>query len=82
MRKDLQETVSHEYIFKILLADFYIDKNYYIDMFHFDDYLNKQLTGSSENQFFFRFDRFRGGVTILAKWLLEFPTITTLVLKT
>ena len=49
--KDLQETVSHEYILKILLADFYIDKNYYIDIFHFDDYLNKQLTGSSENQF-------------------------------
>ena len=65
MRKDLQETVSHEYIFKILLADFYIDKNYYIDIFHFDDYLNKQLTGSSENQFFFSFDRFRGGVTTL-----------------
>ena len=37
---------------KIILADFYIDKNYYIDIFHFDDYLNKQLTGSSENQFF------------------------------
>ena len=37
-----KETVSHEYILKILLADFYIDKNYYIDIFHFDDYLNKQ----------------------------------------
>ena len=63
--KDLQETVSHEYILKILLADFYIDKNYLIDIFHFDDYLDKQLTGSSENQFFFSFDRFRGGVTML-----------------
>ena len=63
--KDLQETVSHEYILKILLADFYIDKNYYIDIFHFDDYLDKQLTGSSGNQFFFSFDRFRGGVTML-----------------
>ena len=29
----------------------YIDKNYYIDIFHFDDYLNKQLMGSSENHF-------------------------------
>ena len=37
--------------FKILLADLYVDKNYYIDIFHFDDYLNKQLMGSSENQF-------------------------------
>ena len=37
--------------FKILLADLYIDKNYYIDIFHFDDYLNKQLMGSSENHF-------------------------------
>ena len=53
--KDLQEIVSHEYILKILLADFYID------IFHLDDYLNKQLTGSSENQFFSSFDRFRGG---------------------
>ena len=37
--------------FKILLADLYIDKNYYIDIFHIEDYLNKQLMGSSENQF-------------------------------
>ena len=42
------------------------DKNYYIDIFHFDDYLdNEQLTGSSENKFFFSFDRFRVGVTML-----------------
>ena len=37
--------------FKILLADLYIDKNYYIDIFHIEGYLNKQLMGSSENQF-------------------------------
>ena len=36
--------------FKILLAELYIDKNY-IDVFHFDDYLNKQFMGCSENQF-------------------------------
>ena len=28
-----------------------MDKNYYRDRLHFDDYLNKQLMGSSENQF-------------------------------
>ena len=33
------------------LAELYIYKNYYIDVFHFDDYLNKQFMGSSENQF-------------------------------
>ena len=27
-----------------------MDKNYNIDIFHFDDYLNKQLMGISENQ--------------------------------
>ena len=40
--------------FKILLAELYlqkIDKNYNIDVFHFDDYLNKQFMGCSENQF-------------------------------
>lgn len=49
--EDLQETVSYEYVLKILLADFYMDKNYYIDIFYFDNYLNKQLMVSSENQF-------------------------------
>ena len=29
----------------------YLDKNYNIDVFHFDDYLNKQFMGCSENQF-------------------------------
>ena len=28
-----------------------MDKNYYRDRLHFDDFLNKQLMGSSENQF-------------------------------
>ena len=37
--------------FKILLAELYLDKNYNIDVFHFDDYLNKQFMGCSENQF-------------------------------
>ena len=27
-----------------------MDKNYNIDIFHLDDYLNKQLMGISENQ--------------------------------
>ena len=36
--------------YKIIFADSYMDKNYNIDIFHFDDYLNKQLMGISENQ--------------------------------
>ena len=29
----------------------YLDKNYNIDVFHFDDHLYKQFMGCSENQF-------------------------------
>ena len=51
--------------FKILLADLYVDKNYYIDIFHFDDYLNKQLMGSSENQFLMLYAKLMVVLTII-----------------